>query len=229
MWWMNTRCRSPCYTDRLLDNSRVWCTTLCWDEICIYEALLLTLSSIEHSDPNGDIFHHLLLTFLRDDEFALNLLVAMEKKDQNEEWKISSAPIRHGTGVLWKVYFCSNKQWQLSLSNKHAAKFFRQFPYKKEWGAFQRPIPGEGADSNQSFKVYSRFMRVSSNTTSFNETESYEVLLKECRKVFALKHVRSFCLTLGIMHIFLKQLSQKNWPKQPCSLCLPVGIDLCPL
>lgn len=39
---------------------------------------------------------------------------------------------------------CSNKQWQLSLSNKYAVKSLRKFPYKKEYGAFL----GERADSN---------------------------------------------------------------------------------
>lgn len=153
MWWMNTRCRSPCCTDRLLDNSRVWCTTSCWDEICIFQALLLTLFSKEHSVPTGDIFSFTCLHFSK----MMSLPLTYKKKkrfNQNVDWKISSAPIRLGTGVLWKVYFCNNKQWQLCPSSEHAAKFFRQIPYKKEWGAFQRPTLGERADSNRSFKVH---------------------------------------------------------------------------
>lgn len=139
---MNTRRDSLCYTNRLLDDSKVWCT--CWDKTCIYEA------------PGAD-FTFEDTTFevapLEHDEFGKREYTQWVY--QNKDWKYRSAPIRLGTGVLWKVFFfCSNEHWQLNPSNEHAAKFFRQFPYKTEQGAFQRPIVGEGADSSGSFKVH---------------------------------------------------------------------------
>lgn len=53
----------------------------------------------------------------------------------NQGVKTAARPVCPETGVLCKVYPCTNELWQLSPSNKLPAKFVRRILYKKEQGA----------------------------------------------------------------------------------------------
>lgn len=135
---MNTRCRSPCYTDGRLDNSQVWCTTPCWNYICICE-------------------HSSLIRKFPFNYFRIRILLPTMKQRRTTITsgfiQTGSPMFAWGTGVLqisrkFTLQVINSDIWARATSAQLSPP--DSFPIKKEHGAFL----GKGADSKGSFKVH---------------------------------------------------------------------------
>lgn len=203
---MNTRRDSLCYTNRLLDDSKVWCT--CWDKTCIYEA------------PGAD-FTFEDTTFevapLEHDEFGKREYTQWVY--QNKDWKYRSAPIRLGTGVLWKVFFFAVMNIDnLTRAMNMLLSFSDSFPIKRSKVLFRGPLWVKGLTAAAALKSITRSLKlhVLSNRTSFKDLEGIAKIMSRCFYIVT----KGCCLISRLYCTYFLKMWRKKWPKQPFSLCL---------